>query len=356
MSVQIRKIVESFPELLTFAKGSNEALFTDLRAPENAVPESLIFVGTEERFRAALSSSAKTWIVGKNFESKVPATVQNVLVSSNVQLAMALIGQKFFPLTSHYEIIRGPKIHPSAQISKTARLSDGCVVGPGAVVGDDCVVGKDCVIGANAVLEPKVKLGDRTHIHPLVFIGRECEIGADCIIHPNTTIGADGFGFAQDKAYNHHRIVHYGRVVIEDRVRIGSGVQVDRGTYLDSRIGEGTKIDNQCHFGHNIVIGKNTLITGGMLVAGSVSIGSYCVIGGRTTVAGHLDIGDKIQIGGCSGITKSIEVPGSYGGLPLQDLRLEMRTRASLKHLPGMVKQVRRVLKHLGMESDDAKD
>jgi UDP-3-O-[3-hydroxymyristoyl] glucosamine N-acyltransferase len=76
------------------------------------------------------------------------------------------------------------------------------------------------------------------------------------------------------------------------------------------------------------------------------------VFGGRTTVAGHLSVGDKVHIGGMSGITKTITTPGQYAGLPLQDLRLEMRTRASLKNLPDLVKQVRRILKHLGLESN----
>jgi UDP-3-O-[3-hydroxymyristoyl] glucosamine N-acyltransferase len=352
MSVQIAQIVENFPDLVILARGSGSAQVKDLRAPENASADSLIFVGTPEHYRAAQSSPAKTWLVAKNFADTVPAGVQNVLVTSQVQLAMALIGKKLFPQTGHHEIIRGEKIHPSAQISKTAKLGAGVIVGPGAVIGDNCVVGDNCIVGANAILEPGVKLGARTHIHPLVYIAHGCELGADCEIQPNTTIGAEGYGYAQDKDFNHYRITHYGRVIIEDRVHIGAGVQVDRGTFLDSRIGAGTKIDNHCHFGHNIQIGKNTLITGGMLVAGSVSIGSYCVIGGRTTVAGHLSIGDKIHLGGCSGVTKSIDKPGQYSGLPLQDLRSEMRTRASLKHLPALVKQMRRVLKQLGLDSD----
>jgi UDP-3-O-[3-hydroxymyristoyl] glucosamine N-acyltransferase len=352
MSVQISKILENFPDLVTLARGSSQSEIHDLRDPENASTESLIFVGTLEHLRAAQSTPAKTWIVSKNFVDAVPASVPNVLVSPNVQLAMASIGRKHFPQTAHYQPIRGEKIHPSAQISPTAKLGAGCIVGPGAVISDNCRLGENCIIGSNSVLEPGVTLGSRTHIHPLVYLGHDCEIGSDCEVHPNTTIGSDGFGYAQDSANNHHRITHYGRVILEDRVRIGAGVQIDRGTFLDSRIGAGTKIDNHSHFGHNIEVGKNTLITGGALVAGSVSIGSNCVIGGRTTVAGHLHIGDKIQIGGMSGITKSIDKPGAYAGLPLQDLRLEMRTRASLKNLPMLVKQVRRILKHLGLESD----
>lgn len=352
MSVQIQKIVEKFPDLVTLAKGSPAANVVDLRAAENSSADSLIFVGTAEHLRAAQSAPAKTWVVSKNLLEKVPGTVPNVLVSPSTQLAMSFIAKAFFPQTVAHEIICGEKIHPSAQIANSAKIGAGTIVGPGAVIGENVIVGDQCIIGANAVLEPNVKLGARTHIHPLVYIGHGCELGNECEVHPNTTIGSEGFGYAQDKEFNHYRITHYGRVILEDRVHIGAGVQIDRGTFLDSRIGSGTRIDNHCHFGHNIQIGKNTLITGGMLVAGSVSIGSGCVIGGRTTVAGHLSIGDRVQLGGMSGVTKSITQSGQYSGLPLQPLRKEMRTRASLKHLPAMVKQMRRVLKHLGLDSD----
>ena len=351
MSVTIQKIVENFPDLVTLAKGSKDAKLLDIRAAENASPDSLIFVGNEEHFRAALNSPAMTWVVSQNLQASVPVGVTNVLVSQNIALSMALIGKRFFPLTRHFEVIRGEKIHPHAQISKSARLGSNCIVGPGAVIGDECTIGDDCVIGANSVLEPGVKLGARTHIHPLVFIGHSCELGADCEVHPNTTIGSEGYGYAQDKQFNHYRITHYGRVVIEDRVHIGAGVQIDRGTFLDSRIGAGTKIDNHCHFGHNIQIGKNTLITGGMITAGSATLGSHCVFGGRTTVAGHLMVADGVHTGGLTGITKSITKPGQYAGHPIQDLRDDMRTRAGMKALPDLMKQVRQIVKHLGLNS-----
>lgn len=354
MAITIQNIVENFPELVTLAKGSKDAKLLDIRASENASPESLIFVGNQEHLRAALNSQAQTWVVSQSLQNSVPTTVSHVLVSPNVQLSMALIGKKLFPQTRHFEAIRGEKVHPSAQISKTARLGANCIVGPGAVIGDECIVGDNCIIGANAVLEPGVKLGARTHIHPLVFIGHSCELGADCEVHPNTTIGSEGYGYAQDKQFNHYRITHYGRVILEDRVHIGAGVQIDRGTFLDSRIGAGTKIDNHCHFGHNIQIGKNTLITGGMITAGSATLGSHCVFGGRTTVAGHLEVTDGVHTGGLTGITKSIEKPGQYAGHPIQTLRDDMRTRASMKSLPEMAKQIRQIMKHLGIgESKD---
>lgn len=352
MSVQIQRIVENFPDLVSLVRGSGQTAVSDMRAPENATAESLIFVGSNEHFHSAQSTSATAWVVSQALLNSVPEHVKTVLVSPCVQLSMALIAKRFFPVTRAHQPIRGEKVHPNAVIANSAKIGADCVIGPGAMIGEECQIGEACIIGANAVIEPGVKIGARTHIYPLVFIGHSCEIGAECEIHPHSTIGTEGYGYAQDKQFNHYRITHFGRVIIEDRVHIGAGVQIDRGTFLDSRIGSGTKIDNHCHFGHNIQIGKNTLITGGMITAGSVTIGSYCVFGGRTTIKGHIEVGDKVQVAGLSGIGKSIDKPGEYGGFPLQDIHGEMRTRATLKNLPEIQKQVRRILKHLGLKSE----
>lgn len=351
MSIQIQKILENFPELLTLARGSGTAEVRDLQAATTAKPDSLIFVGNTQHLKEALDSPSQHWVVAKDLESSVPERVATVLTSPNCTLAMALAAKRLFPQTKNYRVM-GENIHPRAIVSPSARVGARCIIGPGAVIGDDSVIGEDCVIGSNAVIEAGVKIGARSHIHPLAFIGHSCELGEDCEVMPHTTIGGEGFGYAQDKAFNHYRITHYGRVILEDRVHIGSGVQIDRGTFADSRIGAGTKIDNHCHFGHNIQVGKNTLITGGMITAGSTTIGSYCVFGGRTTIKGHLQIGDKVQMGALSGITKSILEPGEYAGFPVQSLKRDMRVRAAIKNLPDLAKNVRRILKHLGLESD----
>jgi len=349
---QVREIVENFPDLVRLERGSGDHPVGGLQEPSIARSEDLIFVSSAAHLKTALTSKSAAWVVHTGLTAQVPPAVKVVLSSANVQLCMALFAKKFFPLTKNHMIVEGPRVSKSAVVSASAKIGKDCIIAPGAVIGDNCVIGDGTIIGANAVIEPFAKVGSHTHIHPLVFVGHSCEIGNHCEIKPNTTIGGEGFGYAQDKQVNHHRLTHYGRVIVEDHVHIGAGVQIDRGTFLDSRIGQQTKIDNHCHFGHNIVIGKNTVITGGMITAGSCTIGSYNVFGGRTSIAGHLTVGDRIQIGGLSGITKSVTEPGQYAGFPLQDLKNDMRTRASLKMLPKLVKQMRMVLNKLGIEAD----
>jgi len=350
MPIQVREILENFPELVRLERGSPETSVSALQDPTLATPQDLIFAASEDHLQTAVNTKAQAWLVHQGLVGKVPAHVKVVLSSKQVQLAMAQIGKRYFAETRNRQTVEGALINKTAVISPSAKIGKDCVINAGAVIGDHCEIGDGTVIGANTVIEPHCKIGANSYIHPLVFIGHSCELGKNCEVHPHTTIGSEGFGYAQDAQINHHRITHYGRVILEDNVHIGAGVQIDRGTFLDSRIGSGTRIDNHCHFGHNIVIGRNTIIVGSVIAAGSVKIGSYCVIGGRTTIAGHLEIGDKVQIGGMSGITKSILEPGQYAGFPIQDLKTDMRVRATIKRLPEMARQLKTVLKKLGIE------
>jgi UDP-3-O-[3-hydroxymyristoyl] glucosamine N-acyltransferase len=352
MSVSIQNLVNKFPDLFKILRGNGETKIDKMQAASLAKTSDIIFVNTPQLLKESLGTKSEIWVVHQDLTDLVPSSVPHLLSSENAQLAMAKAAREFFPQKEHLTPVDNIARHPGAHIAASAQIGENCVVGPGAVIGNNVRIGNDSVIGANAVLEPGVVIGARTHIHPLVFIAFDCQIGSDCEILPHTTIGSQGYGFAQDKNFNHHAITHFGRVVIEDSVYIGASVQIDRGTFLDSRIGQGTKIDNHCHFGHNIQIGKNTLITGGMITAGSVTIGSYCVFGGRTTIKGHISICDQARFGGLSAISNNVTKPGEYGGFPLQEIKHELRTRAVIRNLPEMAKKLNRVLKHLGMNQE----
>ena len=353
MNVQIREIVDAFPDLLTLVRGPSDAAVGDVQTGVTASATSLVFASNPTQLREAAASPARAVVVGAALVDQVPESITTVVSTKAPQLALAKVARKFFAQTRAHIILAGSRIHDAAWVSDSAQLGRDCIIGPGAVIGDDCVLGDRCIVGANSVLEPGVKLGAGTHVHPLVFIGHGCELGRDCEVQPNTSIGMEGYGYAQDENFNHYRLTHYGRVILEDNVHVGAGVQIDRGTFEDSRIGAGTKIDNHCHFGHNIRVGRNNLITAAMITAGSTTIGNANVFGGRTTIKGHLTVGDRAQFAGICSIGKSVTEPGEYGGHPLQPLRDEMRTRASLKKLPDLVRQVRRILKHLGLEGGE---
>jgi UDP-3-O-[3-hydroxymyristoyl] glucosamine N-acyltransferase len=144
--------------------------------------------------------------------------------------------------------------------------------------------------------------------------------------------------------------VHYGRLVIEDDVHVGACVTIDRGHFADSLIGRGTKIDNQCHLAHNVRVGRNCLMAGDFMTAGTVTIGDNNVFGGSSRVSDHVTVGDNMQFAGLAAIVKNINEPGkAFGGRPLQPVNDYLKSNASIAHLPTMRKNVARIMRKLGM-------
>ena len=182
-----------------------------------------------------------------------------------------------------------------ANSAKGPRIGRNTVVHPSAVLASDVVVGDGCSVGANVVVQ-NATIGDRV------------------IIHPGTCIGQDGFGFHIAEAdQSHEKKPQRLNVVIHDDVEIGANCCVDRGSWRDTVIGAGTKIDNLVQIGHNVVIGQHCLVAAQSGIAGSTIVGDRCLIGGQVGVAQHLTIGAGAQIAAKSGVMSDLEENRKYG-------------------------------------------
>jgi len=296
----------------------------------------MVFVSGPAMLRQALEGRAGAIVLPLNLEGSVPAGAAGAfLFTRNVKLAMARVLQGYFD-DARARFAQDPAIDPRSFVSAEARVAPGAIVAAGAYIGAGAVIGAGAIIGPGCVIEAGAQVGADTLLHALVFLGRRCQVGERCEIHPHTTIGADGFSFAQDESGHHHKVPQLGIVVIEDDVEIQANCAVDRAAFEETRIGRGTKIDNLCHIAHNCQIGSHVLLTGGFMVAGSTRVGDHCVAGGRTTVTGHVKICAGVQLAGLSAITKDITEPGAYGGYPLQPIKAFLRTTSSMAHLPGL--------------------
>ncbi len=347
------EILNKFSDSLTHHCGSKElGNLAPTSSIENPKKDSVLFIPSMDKLDKAINSEALLLIIDQKLKDKISNIDFNnktVFLSNNLQVSMAKINQEFFTPTNYKKAFnKTTGVHKSAFVADSVKLGKNVTIGPGASVNDDCVLSDNVYIGPNAVVEAGCSIGEGTHIFPLVFIGHGTTIGKNCKIQSNSSIGTDGFGYGQTKLGEHIFKPHIGNVILEDNVDIGAGVFIDRGTYDNSIIGEGTKIDNNCHFGHNIVMGKHNLVTGGFITAGSVTIGDHCVFGGRTTVSGHLKIASQVMLGGLTGVTKSILKPGMYAGYPLQKLKDNLKTVASLPHLP----ELRKAIKKLSSKAD----
>ena len=108
-------------------------------------------------------------------------------------------------------------------------------------------------------------------------------------MHANTVIGADGFGYANEKG-QWGKIPQLGSVIIGDQVEIGASTTIDRGAIDDTIIERNVIIDNQVQIAHNVIVKEGTAIAGCTVIAGSTTIGKYCQIGGLSGIAGHIEI------------------------------------------------------------------
>lgn len=342
------EILNDFKDLLTHIAGPLElGKLAPTSSIENPSKDSVLFIPTFESLDKAIQSEALLLIINGKLKDQIKDIDFNnktVFLSNNLHVSMAKINQKYFTPSDYKKPFNNSTgVHKGAYVSDSVILGSNVTIGPGASVNDNCKIGDNVYIGPNVVVEAGCTIGEGTHVFPLVFIGHGTIVGKNCKIQANTSIATDGFGYGQTKLGEHIFKPHIGNVILEDNVDIGSGVCIDRGTFDNSVIGEGTKIDNICHFGHNIVTGKHNLFTGGFMAAGSVTIGDHCVFGGRSTVTGHLKIASQVMLAGLSGVTKSILKPGMYGGYPLQKLKDSLRTLASLPHLPELRRAVKKI-------------
>ena len=128
-------------------------------------------------------------------------------------------------------------------------------------------------------------------------------------IHRNVFFSEQGFGFQWSRS-EYLRIPHRGNIILGTKVEIFSGTNIVRPTLNDTRIGEGTKIDYNCHIAHNVNIGKYCLIIAGTILGGSVTIGNNCYLGIGCMVKNKVKIGNNVTIG--IGAVVLEDVPDNY--------------------------------------------
>jgi UDP-3-O-[3-hydroxymyristoyl] glucosamine N-acyltransferase len=279
----------------------------DIQKPaslENAGAPDISFAANERVARCVASSLAGALILPEGVVPDRPS-----LIVKNPALVFARVSAMLSP-----EPAPAPGIHP------TAITGAGVVIGVNVHVGAHVTVGADCVIGDNVSLRDGVRVAANCHIgagsalFENVVIYRDTVIGRRCRIHANSTIGSDGFGYVRDGDGVYVKIPQTGRVVIEDDVEIGANTSIDRATLDETRIGSGTKIDNQVQIGHNCKVGKNVVIAGLSGLAGSVTLDDGVIIGGAAAVADHVRICSGAIIAGKTGVYSDITEPGVYAG------------------------------------------
>lgn len=324
-----------------------------LASEQSPQKQHLVFISKPENFERIARAEVACLVVPKTAAHLVPEKVNfNILTTDNSRLLMALATKESFAKDKLMEQFEGfnSNISVAAIIHPSCKISTECKIGPNVVIGKNVTVEKGAVIAASAVIQSGSFIGANSRIHEFAYIGEGSQIGNGCEVFSHAGIGTEGFGYATKSTGEHEPISHQGHVVLEDYVHVGSGTQIDRGTFGETRIGLHTKIDNLCHIAHNCKIGKYGLITAGFKVAGSTSIGNYFTTGGNATVTGHIKIADKVNLAGLSVVHKDIKKSGSYYGYPLKPLKEGLKNNAAFGSLAQMKKDLAKVMKVLNLK------
>lgn len=136
-----------------------------------------------------------------------------------------------------------------------------------------------------------------------------------------TVIGNHGFGFTKNNLGEYERNPHEFKVIIGSDVEIGSNCNIDRGSWRDTIIGDGTKIDALVHIAHNVQIGENCLIGAGARILGSVTIGDNTTIWSNAVIHQRIKIGNNCIVGACSYVRNDIPDNQTWYGTPARYVR-----------------------------------
>ena len=270
-------------------------------------PGDIVFVDHPKYYDKALESQATVILINK----KVDCPVGKALLVSDDPF------RDFNKLTHYFK----PFQSANRAISDSAEIGEGTVIQPNVFVGNNVKIGRNCLIYSN------VAIYDNT------------VIGNNVTIHAGSILGSDAF-YYKNRPEKFDKLLSGGNVVIEDNVDLGALCTIDKGVTASTTIGEGSKLDNQVHVGHDTVIGKRCLIASQVGIAGCVLIEDFVTIWGQVGITSGITIGEKAVISAQSGVSKSLPGHKAYFGTPADEFRKKYKELASIKLIPDIIEKL----------------
>jgi UDP-3-O-[3-hydroxymyristoyl] glucosamine N-acyltransferase len=298
--------------------GPENHLISGINEIHMVVPGDLVFVDHPKYYDKALNSAATTILINK----EVDCPAGKALIFSEDPC------RDFNKLTLHFS----PVTTQSSPIGTNTKIASSAIIYPNVTIGNN------------------VTIGERTTIFPGAVIYENCVIGNDVIIHANVVIGGHAF-YYKKRNESYDKMHTCGRVLVHDKVEIGAGTTIDRGITGDTTIGEGTKIDNHVHIGHDSIIGKNCLFAAQVGIAGCVNIEDNVTLWGQVGVVSGITIGKGAVVQGQSGVGKTLEGGKTYFGSPCEEGRAKFRELHALKQLPELIDKLNNVSRASTTES-----
>jgi UDP-3-O-[3-hydroxymyristoyl] glucosamine N-acyltransferase len=290
----------------------------------------LVFASDPQSVAAALDSAASAVILPASL-FHLAGTAKPILLSPNPRLDFAraarlLGGERRFATVHPTAVVAQGAVVPAsvsigacACIAARARIGDRTIIAEGAVIGEGVTIGADCHLYPRVVIYPGTTLGDRV------------------IVHAGAVLGSDGFGYVRNPESGEYlQFPQQGELIVENDVEIGANTTIDRGALDATVIGRGTKIDNLVHLGHNVRVGRNSVIASQTGISGSTTVGNDVMLGGQVGIGEHAHVGDGVILGGQGGILPGKKLNGAgtvFWGTPAQPLKNVLKEIGILRRL-----------------------
>ncbi len=343
VNVTVRQLAELVQGQL---EGDGDQVICAARPVHEAEPGHITFLDNAKHVAKLQASRASAAVVSVD----TPRGDKSVIRIADPLAAFVTIAQKLHgrPMPAPSGIDPRAAVDPHATIGPDVSVAAFATIGAGVTIGARCrihsgvSIGRDCILGDDVVLYPNVVLYDGTIL------------GDRVIVHANAVLGADGFGYRFQQG-QHVKVPQLGYVEVGADVEIGACTAIDRGTFGSTRIGAGTKIDNLVQVAHNCRIGQHVILAGQVAVAGSCTIDNYAVLAGQVGIADHIHVGAGAIIGAKSGVMRDVPPGARVFGAPARPDREQLRLVAATERLPDLIKDVKRIKKHLHLDDETPK-
>ena len=294
--VEISQIINLLGNEIVRVDGIDFNVFIDnIPDPSCVSDTSLDWINANKPNKQDIAQTSKAKVLVVDAEVEYTNALANekktLIVVNNPRVSMAKIATKYFVDSF------ASGIHPSAIIDKDARIDKTAYIGPG------CIVGK-ATIGAGTVLVANVT------------VYNDVTIGERCMIQAGAVIGTDGLGCSRDSEGVLTKFPHLGGVVMGNDIEVGANCQIAKGSFSDTIIEDGCKMNGLCFIAHNCHLGKNVWITGNTMLCGSVRVGRNTTIFSSVIIRDQSTIGEQVTIGMGSVVTKDIPAGETWVGNP----------------------------------------
>lgn len=334
-------LVSELAQKLALPFEGNGAVDITGAAPlESAKVSDLSFIGSSKALSIAAVSAAGCLIVPKEYSNE---SGRAIIRAGQPRGVFAAAVAHLYP----QEPVQ-PGCHESAEIHLTAVVDPSAEIGPFTTIGANATIGPGCRVGSGCFIGSGSSVGAYSRLYANVTVYSGVSIGERCVLHSGCVLGADGFGFVL-AGEKYQKFPQIGRVQIANDVEIGANSCVDRAALGETTIGEGTKLDNMVHIGHNCRIGKHVVIAAQTGLSGGVIVEDYAVIGGQVGIGDKARIESRAVLGsGCGILTSKIVRGGQVvWGTPARPLKEHLQQLASLAKLPELREEVAELRKRL---------